>query len=64
MTENTGTETAADTGEQTRYRKSDYSGEEFMILYIDWALYSKYYFSEEANGDAGERCDIRTHVDY
>jgi ABC-type glycerol-3-phosphate transport system substrate-binding protein len=52
LTENTGTETAADTGDKPDIEKSDYSGEEFMILYIDWALYSKYYFSEEANGDA------------
>jgi hypothetical protein len=44
--------TAVDTGDKPDIEKSDYAGEEFMILYIDWSLYSKYYFSEEANGDA------------
>lgn len=51
-TESTAAETNVDTGDKPVIEKSDYAGEEFMILYIDWSLYSKYYFSEEVNGEA------------
>lgn len=48
----TGAEDITETGDLPEVEESDYGGEEFMILYIDWSLYSHYYFAEEANGDA------------
>ncbi len=45
-------ESLTETGDKPEIEESDYDGDEFMIIYIDWSLYSNYYFAEEANGDA------------